>query len=66
MNNSPPQHLFEILVCPLCKGQMQWLQASSELVCHADRLAFAVRDGVPNLLPDCARPLNEGEDGDLC
>ena len=47
--------LLEVLVCPVCKGPLQWQRARAELVCRADRLAFPVRDGVPVMLEDDAR-----------
>lgn len=47
--------LLEILVCPVCKGPLQWQRARSELVCRADRLAYPVRDGVPVMLEEDAR-----------
>jgi hypothetical protein len=49
--------LLEILVCPLCKGPLEHLRLGSEreLVCHADRLAFPVRDGIPVMLENEAR-----------
>ena len=51
--------LLELLVCPLCKGPLNhWRpphQERQELVCHADRLAFPVRDGIPVMLEGEAR-----------
>lgn len=49
--------LLEFLVCPLCKGPLHYERAAQELVCNADRLAFPVRDGVPVMLEEEARPL---------
>lgn len=49
--------LLEILVCPLCKGPLVLRKAEQELVCKADRLAFAIRDGIPVMLEDEARKL---------
>lgn len=49
--------LLELLVCPICKGHLEWDAARSELVCGADRLAFPVRDGIPVMLEPEARPL---------
>lgn len=49
--------LFEILVCPLCKGPLVLRKAEQELLCKADRLAFAIRDGIPVMLEDEARRL---------
>lgn len=54
--------LLELLVCPLCKGPLEHRRASQverhELVCHADRLAFPVRDGIPVMLESAARALD--------
>ncbi len=54
--------LLELLVCPLCKGPLQhWRPPQherQELVCSADGLAFAVRDGIPVMLESEARPLD--------
>jgi uncharacterized protein len=47
--------LLEILVCPLCKGQLEHDRAAQELICHTDKLAFPVRDGIPVMLVDEAR-----------
>jgi uncharacterized protein YbaR (Trm112 family) len=56
--------LLNLLVCPLCKGPLEHLrppqQASVELVCHADGLAFPVRDGIPVMLEAEARSLDAG------
>ncbi len=53
--------LLELLVCPLCKGPLEHRRPPQderqELVCHADHLAFPVRDGVPVMLESEARPL---------
>jgi len=53
------KRLLELLVCPICKGPLHTAGsgASMELVCRADRLAYAVRDGIPMMLPDEARVL---------
>jgi uncharacterized protein len=46
--------LIELLVCPLCKGKLVMLrdaeQRPTALACHADRLAFPIRDGIPVML----------------
>jgi uncharacterized protein YbaR (Trm112 family) len=49
--------LLDLLVCPLCKGPLQNVRASHELVCVADRLAFPVRDDIPIMLEEEARVL---------
>ncbi|MCS4307202.1 uncharacterized protein YbaR (Trm112 family) [Rheinheimera pacifica] len=49
--------LTEILACPLCKGKLKYDQASEQLICTFDRLAYPVRDNIPVLLADEAREL---------
>ncbi|KTD19628.1 tetraacyldisaccharide-1-P-4'-kinase [Legionella israelensis] len=51
--------LLDILVCPLCKGQL--LLKDKELICRFDRLAYPIRDGIPVMLETEARliPLEE-------
>jgi uncharacterized protein YbaR (Trm112 family) len=49
--------LLDILVCPLCKGPLLWRPSAQVLVCRPDRLAYPVRDGIPVMLDDEARPL---------
>lgn len=49
--------LFEILVCPLCKGPLQHDRTAQELICKADRLAFPIRDDIPVMLEQQARVL---------
>jgi len=54
--------LLDILVCPLCKGPLVYRKDRQELVCKADRLAFPIRDGIPVMLEDEARRLEETEE----
>jgi uncharacterized protein YbaR (Trm112 family) len=54
--------LLEILVCPLCKGPLDYRKPQAELVCKACRLAFPVRDDIPVMLEDEARQLAPTED----
>ena len=50
--------LLQILVCPLCKGNLIHIEAKEELVCRADRIAFPVRDGIPVMLEVEARKIS--------
>jgi uncharacterized protein YbaR (Trm112 family) len=54
------KRLRELLVCPICKGPLRSISSGSalELVCRPDRLAYAVRDGIPVMLPEEARTLS--------
>lgn len=49
------KHLLDILVCPLCKGPLQYNRKAGELICRADRLAFPIRDDIPVMLEEEAR-----------
>jgi len=53
------QRLLDILVCPICKGPLEYDKAAQELICKPDRLAFPIRDGIPVMLEDEARKLPE-------
>lgn len=53
--------LLEILVCPVCKGPLDWKKSDHELVCHACRLAYPIRDDIPVMLPEEGRPLELDE-----
>lgn len=53
--------LLEILVCPLCKSPLIYRKAEQELVCKADRLAFAIQDDIPVMLADEARTISPDE-----
>ena len=55
--------LLELLVCPVTKGPLTWNAEKQELVSRSARLAYAVRDGIPVLLENEARPLTDEELG---
>ena len=50
--------LLEILVCPLTKGTLSYDQKAQELISEQAGLAFPIRDGIPIMLVDEARPLD--------
>lgn len=54
--------LLDILVCPLCKGSLIYRKPANELICKADRLAFAIIDDIPVMLEDQARRLPDEEE----
>jgi uncharacterized protein len=49
--------LLEILVCPKCKGDLEYRTQPESLVCHTCRLVYQVEDGIPIMLIDEAKPL---------
>lgn len=50
--------LMEILVCPVSKGPLRYDPERQELISDKAGLAFPIRDGIPIMLPDEARPLD--------
>lgn len=50
--------LLEILVCPVCKGPLDYRKAQAELVCKPCRLAYPVKDDIPMMLEGEARSLS--------
>lgn len=51
--------LLEILVCPLTKGTLDYDAKAQELISREARLAYPIRDGIPIMLPDEARKLDD-------
>ena len=49
--------LLELLVCPLTKGPLDYDAERQELVSRQAKLAYPIRDGIPIMLPEEARPL---------
>jgi hypothetical protein len=54
--------LLDILVCPICKANLEYRKSALELVCKPCKLAFPVRDDIPIMLEDQARQLKSDED----
>jgi hypothetical protein len=52
-----PRALLEILVCPKCRGDLDYREAENALICRACRLLYEVREGIPIMLIDEAKPL---------
>jgi uncharacterized protein YbaR (Trm112 family) len=50
--------LLDILVCPICKGPLDYDKSAQELICKPDKLAYPIRDGIPIMWADDARDLN--------
>jgi uncharacterized protein YbaR (Trm112 family) len=49
--------LLEILVCPVTKGPLEYDRDKQELISRSAKLAYPIRDGIPIMLPEEARPL---------
>ena len=51
--------LLEILVCPVTRGPLRFDREAQELVSDGAGLAYPVRDGIPVMLPDEARRIED-------
>lgn len=55
----PDPHLLEILVCPLTKDTLEYDAKAQELISRKAKLAYPIRDGIPIMLPEEARSLDD-------
>lgn len=53
--------LLELLVCPLTKTRLEFVARTNELISRAAGLAFPIRNGVPIMTVDAARPLTDDD-----
>ena len=51
--------LLELLVCPLTKETLEYDAARQELISRRAKLAYPIRDGIPIMLPEEARPITD-------
>lgn len=61
-HRSVDSKLLEILVCPLTKGPLRYDADAQELISEKASLAYPIRDGIPIMLIDEARPLRDDDD----
>jgi uncharacterized protein YbaR (Trm112 family) len=64
MSDTPDQtpvdpRLLEVLVCPVTHGPLDYDRARGELISRSAKLAYPIRDGVPIMLPEEARKLED-------
>ena len=51
--------LLEILACPKCKGEIRLTPAQDGLICDRCRLVYEIRDDIPIMLIEEAKPFGE-------
>lgn len=54
--------LIAILACPTCREKVQLTAANDGFVCEQCRVLYPVEDGIPQMLPEAARPLPAGDE----
>ncbi len=60
-NSGVDPKLLELLVCPVTRQPLKYDKNTNELISEAARMAFPIRDGIPMMLTDEARILNDDE-----
>lgn len=53
------KRLLNILACPSCKAKLILDDASQELICRFEKLAFPIQDGIPVLVLEMARKFTD-------
>jgi uncharacterized protein YbaR (Trm112 family) len=53
--------LLEVLVCPVTKGALKFNQEGNELISMSARLAYPIKDGIPVMMEEEARKLQDDE-----
>ena len=57
--NAVDPKLLELLVCPLTKATLEYDREKQELISRPAKLAYPIRDGIPIMLPEEARELDD-------
>jgi len=58
--NMLDKKLLEILVCPKCKGELEYDRKNNRLICHHCKLAYTIKDDIPIMLIEKAKRLDKG------
>ena len=53
------KEILEIIACPVCKGALVYKEGEERLVCPTCKVYYETREGIPVLLPDSGKPLEE-------
>ena len=61
LQNDVDPRLLEVLVCPISHGPLDYDRQKGELISRKAGLAYPIREGVPVMLAEEARTLEEGE-----
>lgn len=57
------KELLDILVCPKCKGQLDYHEVDERLICAVCQLAYPVENDIPIMIIDQAHTLDEADRG---
>jgi hypothetical protein len=56
-----PKDFLDILACPQCKSSLEPSESQDRLICRQCRVYYEIRDGIPILLVEEAKPLDSDE-----
>ena len=59
MSQKISAELLEILICPLCRGDLVLDEKNNELICYKSKLAYKINNEIPVMLVDEARKIEE-------
>lgn len=51
VKDSIPKDLFDIIACPMCKGDLKYINSKKGLQCKKCKLKYPIKEGIPLLLP---------------
>ncbi len=46
-----PKELYDILACPMCKGDISYNKDKTALVCKKCKIDYPIKEGIPIMLP---------------
>lgn len=52
------KELLEVLACPKCKGEVEYVQEKEIILCNNCKVYYEVREGIPVMLPEEAKPFD--------
>ncbi len=55
------EELIKILVCPKCKGELEYIRDPESFICRSCQLVYPVKEGIPVMLVEEAIPLGDWE-----
>ncbi|NBV06221.1 MAG: Trm112 family protein [Proteobacteria bacterium] len=59
MSQKISDELLQILLCPSCKSELVFDEKNNELICYKSKLAYKINEGIPIMLIDEARKIEE-------
>lgn len=55
----PNSKILDVIACPICKGKLHYDKITQELICNFDKLAYPIKNGVPIMIVDQARKIQQ-------